>query len=100
MPLPGERLGQLPGGLTGPAQRALRVAAGVGIDQPIQRHNQPRIGVAPPLGAIVLTDAAPRVGWLVELGDATTHRRPGRLGQARDPADPAVPQRSGRRAEQ
>jgi hypothetical protein len=100
MPLPGERLGQLPGGLARPAQRALRVAAGVGIDQPIQRHKQPRIGVAPPLGTIVLTDAPSRVGWLVELGRATMHRRPGRLGQARDPADLAIAQRSGRRAEQ
>jgi hypothetical protein len=41
-----------------------------------------------------------RVGWLVELGDATTHRRAGRLGQARDPADPALAQRPGRRAKQ
>jgi hypothetical protein len=52
MPLGGERLGQLPGGLARPAQRALRVAAGVGVDQPIQRHNQPRIGVTPPLGPL------------------------------------------------
>jgi hypothetical protein len=30
MPLTGERLGQLPGGLAGPPQQALRVAAGIG----------------------------------------------------------------------
>jgi hypothetical protein len=48
----------------------------------------------------MLADAPPRVGGLVQLGDATTHRRPGRLGQARDPADTAVAQRPGRRAEQ
>jgi hypothetical protein len=100
MPLGGERLGQLPGGLARPAQRAVGIAAGVGVDQPIQRLQQAGIGVASPLGAVVLADAPPRVGWLVELGDATTDRRPGRLGQARDPADPAVAQRPGRGAEQ
>ena len=100
MPLGGERLGQLPGGLAGPAQRALRIAAGVGLHQPIQRLQQARIGVATPPGALMLADAPPRIGWLVELGDATTHRRPGPVGQARDPADPAVAQRSGRRAKQ
>ena len=100
MPLGGERLGQFPGGLAGPAQRALRVAAGVGVDQPVQRLQQARVGVASPLGPVVLADAAPRVGWLVQLGDATAHRRSGRLGQARDPADPAVAQRPGRGAEQ
>lgn len=98
--LGGERLGQLPGGLAGPAQRAVGVAAGIGVDQPVQRLQQAGIGVASPLGAVMLADAPPRVGWLVELGDATAHRRSGRLGQARDPADPAVPQRPGRGAEQ
>jgi hypothetical protein len=77
-----------------------RVAAGVGVDQPIQRLQQARIGVTPPLGSLVLADTPPRIGWLVQLGDATTHRRPGCLGQPRDPADPAIAQRSGRRAEQ
>jgi len=99
MPLGGERLGQLPGGLAGPAQRTLGVAAGIGVDQPIQRPKQARIGVAPPLGALVLADASPRVGRLVQLGGATTHRWLGRLSQARDPADPAVPQRPGRRTQ-
>jgi hypothetical protein len=80
MPGRGERLGQLSGGLARPAQRALGVAAGVGIDQPIQRLQQAGIGIAAPLGAVVLADAPPRVGWLVELGGATAHRRPGRLG--------------------
>jgi hypothetical protein len=47
-----------------------------------------------------LADAPPRIGRLVELGDATADRRPGRLGQARDPADPAVAQRPGRRTQQ
>jgi hypothetical protein len=100
MPLGGERLGQLSGGLAGPAQRALGIAAGVGVDQPIQRHQQARVGVAAPLGTLMLADASPRVGWLVELGGATTHRRARGISQARDPADPAVAQRSGRRAQQ
>jgi hypothetical protein len=100
MPLGGERLGQLPGGLARPAQRALRVAASVGVDQPVQRLQQARIGIASPLGALVLADAPLRVGGPVELGGATTHRRAGRISQARDPADPAVAQRPGRRAKQ
>ena len=37
MALGGERLGQLPGGLAGPAQRAVGVAAGIGVHQPVQR---------------------------------------------------------------
>jgi hypothetical protein len=48
----------------------------------------------------VLADAPPRVGRLVQLDGATPHRRPGRLGQPRDPADAAVAQRPGRRAQQ
>jgi hypothetical protein len=48
----------------------------------------------------MLADASPRVGWLVQLGGTTTHRRAGRLRQPRDPADPAIAQRSGRRAKQ
>jgi hypothetical protein len=35
-----------------------------------------------------------------KLGRATAHRRPGRLGQPRHPADPAIAQRPGRRAQQ
>jgi hypothetical protein len=98
--LGGERLGQLSGGLAGPAQRAVGVAAGVGLHQPVQCRQQTRIGVAPPLGTLVLADAPPRVGRLVQLGCATADRRPGRLGQPRDPADPAIAQCPGRRAEQ
>jgi hypothetical protein len=100
MALGGERLGQLPGGLAGPTQRALRVAAGVGVHQPVQRLQQAGIGVEPPLGPVVLADAAPGVGWLVQLGSAAADRWAGRLGQPRDPADPAVAQRSSRRAKQ
>ncbi|MFL6295634.1 MAG: hypothetical protein ACJ75M_07395, partial [Actinomycetes bacterium] len=61
---------------------------GVGVDQPVQRHQQARVGVASPLGTVVLADTPPRVAWLVELGDAAADRRPRRRGQARDPADP------------
>ena len=43
---------------------------------------------------------APRVGRLVQLGGATADRRPRRLGQPCDPADPAIAQCPGRRAEQ
>jgi hypothetical protein len=100
MPGRGQRLGQLPGGLAGPPQWAVGVAAGAWLHQPIQRPKQTRIGVAPPLGTLVLADAPPRVGRLVQLGRAPAHRRPGRLGQPRDPADPAIAQRPGRRAEQ
>ena len=38
MPGRSERLGQLAGGLAGPAQRAVGVAAGVGVHQPVQRR--------------------------------------------------------------
>ena len=81
MPLGGECIGQLPGGLTGPAQWAVGVAAGVGVDQPIQRLQQARIGVTPPLGAIVLADA-PRgsAGW---SSSATPRRTVGRDASAR-----------------
>src|SRR5918995_666687 len=57
MPGRGQCLGQLPGGLAGPPQRAVGVAAGVGVHQPIQRPKQARIDVAPPLGTLVLADA-------------------------------------------
>jgi hypothetical protein len=100
MALGGERLGQLPGGLARPAQRALGIAAGVWLHPPVQRRQQTRIGVAPPLGTLVLADAPPRVGRLVQLGGATADRRPRRLGQPRDPADPAIAQCPGRRAKQ
>jgi hypothetical protein len=100
MPGRGEHLGQLPGGLARPAQRALRVATGVGVDQPVQRLQQARVALAQPLGALVLADASPRVGCLAEFGGAAADRRAGRLGQARDSADPAVAQRPGRRAKQ
>jgi hypothetical protein len=100
MALRGERLSQLAGGLAGPAQRAVGVAAGVGLHQPVQCRQQTRIGVAPPLGTLVLADAPPRVGRLVQLGRATADRRPRRLGQPRDPADAAIAQRPGRRAKQ
>jgi len=100
MALGGERLGQLPGGLAGPAQRAVGVAAGVGIHQPVQRLQQARIGVATPPGAVVVADTPPRVAWLVELGGAAADRRAGRRGQPRDPADPAIAQCPGRRAKQ
>jgi hypothetical protein len=43
MPGRGERLGQLAGGLAGPAQRAVGVAAGVGLHQPVQRRQQARV---------------------------------------------------------
>jgi hypothetical protein len=100
MPGRGERLGQLPGGPARPPQRALRVAAGVWLHQPVQRRQQTRIGVAPPLGTLVLADAPPRVGRLVQLGRATADRRPRRRGQPRDPAHPAIAQCPGRHAKQ
>jgi hypothetical protein len=40
MPLSGQRLGQLRGRLAGPAQRALRAPAGVGVHQFLQRLQQ------------------------------------------------------------
>jgi hypothetical protein len=66
----------------------------------LSSRQQTRIGVAPPLGTLVLADAPPRVGRLVQLGRATADRRPRRLGQPCDPADPAIAQCPGRRAEQ
>jgi hypothetical protein len=41
---------QLPGRLAPPAQRRPRVSTGFGIDQPVQRLDQVRIGVPQPLG--------------------------------------------------
>jgi hypothetical protein len=75
MALGGKRLGQLPGGPASPAQGTPRVAPGVRVDQPVQRLQQAWIGVAPPLGTLVLADAPPRVGRLVQLGPATADRR-------------------------
>jgi hypothetical protein len=100
MPGRGQCLGQLPGRLARPAQRALRVAAGIGLHQPVQHLQQARVALMQPLGTLVLADAPPRVGRLVQLGRATADRRPRRLGQPRDPADPAVAQCPGRRAKQ
>jgi hypothetical protein len=100
MALGGERLGQLPGGLAGPAQRALGVAAGVGVDQPIQRLKQ--------AGSVSRRRLGPSYWRMRPRGSAgwsssatpRAHRRARGLGQARDPADPALAQRPGRRAEQ
>jgi hypothetical protein len=63
------------------------------------RPPQARIGVAPAWDPRA-GGCAPRVGRLVQLGRATAHRRPRRLGQPRHPADPAIAQRPGRRAKQ
>jgi hypothetical protein len=100
MPGRGQCLGQLPGGLAGPPQRAVGVAAGVRLHQPVQPLQQARVAVTQPPGALMLTDTPPRVGRLVELGHAAPHRRPGRLGQPRDPADPARAQCPSGRAKQ
>jgi hypothetical protein len=74
--LRGERISKLPRALAGPAQRALGVAAAVGVDQPVQRRKQTRVTLTQPLGPIVLADAPPRVARLVQLGRTAAHRRP------------------------
>jgi hypothetical protein len=86
MALGGERLGQLPGGLAGPAQRTVGVAAGVGVDQGIQRRQQARVAGGPPLGPAARTaHAATRVGPLLQLPHPGIDRR------ARQPADAGHP---------
>jgi hypothetical protein len=100
MALRGERRSQFPGGLARPGQQALRVAAGVGLHQPVQHLQQARVALLQPLGTLVLADAPPRVGRLVQLGRATADRRPRRCGQPCHPADPAIAQCPGRRANQ
>jgi len=82
-PLRAKRVGQLAGGLAGPPQRAFRVPAGVGVDQLIQRGQQARLLLDQALGPTTgTTDAAARVGRVLQLPHAGVHRRAGQ------PADP------------
>ena len=83
MALRRERLGQLKRGLTRPAQRTVGVAAGVRVNQGVQRRKQVRVGHGPPLGPTTRTaHAATRIGPLLQLPHPGIDRR------ARQPADP------------
>jgi hypothetical protein len=84
--LRGQRLGELAGRLGRPAQRATGIAAGVGVDQSLQRLDQSRVGVGQALGAAAgPPDATMRVGGRVQLAYACVHRG------ARHPADAGHP---------
>ena len=86
MTLRRECLGQLPRGLARPAQRTVRIPAGVGIDQGVQRRKQARVAGGPPLGPTARTaDAATRVGSLLQLPHPGVDRR------ARQPTDAGHP---------
>jgi hypothetical protein len=101
MPLRGERLSQLAGGLAGPPQRALRVSAGVGVDQVLQRLKQPRVTLDQPLGpAARPADAAARVRLLIQLPHAGVHRRSGQPSDAGHPRATPAAQGTRRRAGQ
>jgi len=71
MPLRGERLSQLAGGLAGPPQRALRISAGVGVDQVLQRLEQPRVTLDQPLGPATAAAERPRGS-----GESSSSRTP------------------------
>jgi hypothetical protein len=61
-----QRVGELAGGLAGPPQRRGGVAAGVGLDQPVQRLQQARLAFDQPLGSASLAaGASVGVGWVV-----------------------------------
>ena len=94
VPPTGQRRRQLPRRLDRPPQRRLRVAAGVRVDQALQRRRQLRIhrlgSLAPRTGP-----ANPaRIGCAaVEFVHTPSHRRschPGRARHHRDPAPPGL----------
>jgi hypothetical protein len=100
VPLGGERLGQLPGGLAGPAQRGVRGRRGC---------QAPPAGPMPPAGP----DRCRAAAWDLCAGGCAPAGRPAGparprhggpsaapRGQPCDPADPAIAQCPGRRAEQ
>jgi hypothetical protein len=76
------------------------VAAGVRVDQPVQRLKQAGSVSRSRLGPLCWRMRLPRVGGPVEFGGATAYRWAGRRSQPRDPADAAVAQRPGRRPKQ
>jgi hypothetical protein len=87
--------------LGGPPQRAVGVAADIGLHQSVQRRRQPRLGLGQPLGATTLAAHRPvRVRRPVQLGLAPADRRPGDPGQGGDPDDPAAAQHPGGGAQQ
>jgi hypothetical protein len=97
-------LGEFTGRLRGPAQRRLGVAAGVRVDQRLQRRHQPRIKITPPLASPAGPSHAPsELHPPLQLGQPGVDRLargaggPGDLGDAptTQPRDPAA--RSSRR---
>ena len=101
MPLRGERLSQLAGGLAGPPQRALRISAGVGVDQVLQRLEQPRVTLDQPLGpATAAADAPARVRGVIQLPHTGVHRWSGQPAEAGHPRATSAAQGTRRRAGQ
>jgi hypothetical protein len=100
MPLPGQRLGQVPARPGCPLQRRHRIAPGLRLHQRLQRPQQTRIGLGqrpaprsrpadPPVLRLRRLNLAPATGHRVRV-------RTGRLGDPLGPA-PAQGQRLGPR---
>src|SRR4029434_1853953 len=67
-PLPAKGIGKLAGGLARPAQRRGGIAAGVGVDQLVQRAEQARLALDQSLWPATRTaDATARIGRGVQL---------------------------------
>jgi hypothetical protein len=75
MALRRQRLGQLPCGLARPAQRATRIPAGVGVDQPVQRLQQARLALCQSLWPATRTAhaASRRRCFSVRCGAASSY---------------------------
>jgi hypothetical protein len=96
-----KRVGKLPGGLGGPAQRRLRVATRVRVDQGVQRGQQARLALCQPLGPTTgAAHPAVRVGRVVQFVHAGVHRRAGQSPDAGHARAAAVARRPGGRAGQ
>jgi hypothetical protein len=81
MTLRRKRLGQLPSGLAGPAQRAVGVAAGVGVDQRVQGRKQARLGRGPGASAHHPDGARGRQGRAARPTPAPPRRPSGATGR-------------------
>jgi hypothetical protein len=87
-------VGEVAGGLGRPPQRRLRVAAGVGVDQPVQRRCQARLAFGRPLGPATVTAVPPvGIGWLMQLPGAAGNGGDRDLGEFGDAGHPAAAKR-------
>jgi hypothetical protein len=95
--LPGQLVGEGAGGLGRPPQPGHRVAAGLGLDQRVQRVEQAGVGLGQRLATATGAAGAPGLGLQagVQVLDPGGDRGPGDPGGAGDQGDPAVAQRPG-----